>query len=207
VPDEVYENFHRYHPSMIHKLRSAMYSLDRLEEKLTTTDIQDAADTQGDFMFEVNMFIDGFFYNAGSALDILARVVLTLFGEPLAGRIYFETAHQRLSLARPGDAILPRLDRPNWRQQFSDYRNTLTHEVILASRYQIVIDNTGASPTSQIVFPLPDDPRSRPVERTYRHHPNVRQYISQHFTRILSVGNTVYGDIATRAEANGNLPV
>jgi hypothetical protein len=207
VPDDIYENFHRYHPSMVHKLKSGKYNLDRLEEKLTTTDIQDAADMAGDFMFEVNMFIDGFFYNVGSALDILARVVLTVFGLPVTGRIFFETAHAQLSQARPGDQILPRLTRPKWRQQFSDYRNTLTHELILASRYQIDIDNTGAEPTYRIIFPLPDDPRARPINRSYRQYPNVLEYVTRHFTRILSIANTVYGDIASRAENNRQFPI
>jgi hypothetical protein len=207
VPNDIYENFHRYHPSMVHKLRSAKFNLDRIEEKLTTTDLLDAADMTGDFMFEVNMFIDGFFYNAGSALDILARVVLTLFGLPVTGRIYFETAHTNLNQARPQDQILPRLIRPNWRQRFSDYRNTLTHELILASKYQIEIDNAGAKFTYKILFPLPDDPRARPIDRSYRQYPNVLEYVTQHFTRILRIANTVYGDIATRAENTRQFPI
>ena len=42
IAPEAYENFNRYHPSMIHKLNSAKYNLERLQEKLTTTDIQEA---------------------------------------------------------------------------------------------------------------------------------------------------------------------
>ena len=86
ITGDTYENFNRYHPAMIHKLRSAKYNLERLSEKLTTANIQEVATSTGDFMFEVNMYIDGFFYNAGSAMDILARVVLTLFGEQLTGQ-------------------------------------------------------------------------------------------------------------------------
>lgn len=207
VSDDVYENFHRYHPSMVLKLKSAKFNIKRLEEKLTTTDIQDAADIASDFMFEVNMYIDGFFYNAGSALDILARVVLTVFGLPITSRIYFETARVKIEQSRPGDQILPRLVKPVWRQRFSDYRNTLTHELILASKYHIEIDGTGAERTYRILFPLPDDPRARPKERSYRQNPNVLKYTTQHFTRILSIANTIYGDIATRAENNGQIPI
>ena len=143
VPDEAYNGFHRYHPAMMLKIRSAMYHLDGLADKLSTTDVREAAVTTSDFMFEVNMYIDGFFYNAGSSLDILARVVLALFGQPLTGNIYFRTAHARLTQNRPADPILPKLAQPAWWQEFSEYRNTLTHELILASRYQIDIDSTG----------------------------------------------------------------
>lgn len=207
IPSNIHEDFHRYHPALIHKLKSAKYNIELLEEKLTTTDIQEAADTTGDFMFRVNMFIDGFFYNAGSALDILARVVLTLFGEPLTGNIYFQTAHTRLSTNRPTDPILTRLVIPSWRQCFSDYRNTLTHELVLAPRYHIDIDNTGESPTYKIVFPLPDDPRANPCQRTFRNNPNVLDYTKTHFTRILRILNTVYGDIYQRGTTAGALPL
>lgn len=205
ITDEAFNSFHRYHPAMLHKLRSARYNVVALTAKLSSTDIQEAAVTTGDFMFEVNMFIDGFFYSAGSALDILARIVLTLFGESLTGSIYFPTAYNRLNQSRPGDPILGRLE-PVWRTKFSTYRNTLAHELILASNYQIMIDGTGLTPP-QIVFPLPDDPKAEPGARTYKQNPNVAVYVKTHLTRILSLANTVYGDIALRAEAAGALPL
>ena len=207
ITDDAYGNFHRYHPAMIHKLRSAKYQLDGLIDKLTSTDIQDAADPTGNFMFEVNMFIDGFFYSSGSSLDILARIVLTLFGEPLTGNIYFQTAHARLNQNRPGDLLLSRLANPPWRAMFSDYRNTLTHELILASRYQIEIDASGGQPSSKIVFPLPDDPRAVPEARKYKRNPDVANYAKTHLVRVLSLANQIYGDIAGRAESSGALPL
>jgi len=202
-----YENFNRYHPAMIHKLRSAKYNLMRLKEKLTTTDILEAVSATGDFMFEVNMYIDGFFYNAGSAMDILARVVLTLFGESLSGNIYFHTAHQRISANRPGDAILDKLDPPSWRELFSAYRNTLTHELIIASKLNIEIDRTGADPVNRIFFPLPDVPRAKPSTRTYRRNPNALHYLSKHFKRVLRLTNTIYGEINERAAIANSLPI
>jgi hypothetical protein len=205
ITPEAYGNFNRYHPAMIHKLKSAKYNLKRLEEKLTTAEIRDVANRAGDFMFEVNMYIDGFFYNAGSAMDIMARIVLTLFGEQLTGDIYFSTAHNRINTSRPGDAILPKLSRPTWRSIFSTYRNTLTHELIIAPLCQITLDMT--SETDSIVLPLPDNPRATPSNRTYRQNPNSLEYISQHFRRVLSLANIIYGEIAERATAAGSLPI
>jgi hypothetical protein len=207
MPDNIQQSFHRYHPAFLHKLRSAKHHLDRLNESLSSTDIQEAADITGDFMFEVNMFIDGFFYNSGSALDILARVILTLFSETLPTNVYFSTAYDQLSRNRPGDPLLPRISRPNWQRAFLDYRNTLTHELVLAPKYQIDIDRTGLKPISKIVFPLPDDPRANPNVRTYRRNPNALKYIQLHFTRILRLANTVYGDICDRAEAQRSFPL
>jgi len=207
ITSDAHENFNRYHPAMIQKLQSAKYNLERLTEKLTTTDIQEAANSTEAFMFEVNMYIDGFFYNAGSAMDILARVVLTLFGEQLTGQIYFQTARSRISERRPTDAILTKLSEPLWRESFSDYRNTSTHELILASLYQIVIDAAGGSVVKRIIFPLPDDPRAIPSGRTYKRNPDVEKYVSEHFKRVLSLVNTVYGHIIERATTAGRLPI
>lgn len=207
ITSEVYENFNRYHPAMIHKLKSAKYNLDRLKDKLTTTEIQEATNSIRDFMFEINMYIDGFFYNTGSSMDILARVVLALFGEPLTGDIYFNTAHNRISSSRPNDTILSRLSEPTWRRSFSAYRNTLTHELILASLYNIEVDATAGTEVKKIIFPLPDNPRARPSDRTYRQNPNALDYVTQHFRRVLRLANIVYGEISERATAAGSLPI
>lgn len=207
ISDTVCEGFHRYHPALMHKLRSAKYNLDRLGEKLTTTDIQEAADSSGDFMFEVNMFIDGFFYNCGSAMDILARVVLVLFGEALPDRVYFQNAYEIISANRQGDSILNRLDFPNWRDEFVEYRNTLTHELIIATSYWIHIDNIEGQQIHKIVFPMPDDPRATPDLRTYRRNQNILEYAKTNFTRVLRLINTIYGDIIQRANQTGSLPL
>ena len=207
ITDDINENFNRYHIAMIHKLKSAKYNLDRLIEKLTQTEIQEAADTSGDFMFEVNMYIDGFFYNAGSAMDILARLVLTLFNEPIPSRTYFHTAHSKISLSRAGDAILPKISVPDWREVFSTYRNALTHELILAAKYHIDFDIVGGTRKHSIVFPLPDDPRAAPSSRHYRKNPDAQKYVQEHFRKILSLMNIVYGHIIERATANGSLPI
>lgn len=207
ILNDTRDNFNTYNSALIHKLKSAKYNLDRLEEKLTQTDIQEAADITGDFLFEVNMFIDGFFYSAGSAMDILARVVLTLFGENLPDNVYFETAYNVLNARRPGDSILARLSRPSWKEKFSNYRNALTHELIIASKYHIEIDPMESIPIHRIVFPLADDPRATQHNRTYKHNPNVFIYLTTHFKRILRLVNTIYGDIYDRAFSEGSLPL
>ena len=207
ISDAAYEGFQRYHPALMHKLRSAKYNLDRLEEKLTTTDIEEAADPSGGFMFEVNMFIDGFFYNCGSAMDILARVVLVLFGKPFPDRVYFQSAYEIISENRQEDPMLNRLDSPSWREEFIKYRNTLTHELIIATSYQIHIDNVGGQQTHKIVFPMPDDPTAALDLRTYKRNPNVLEYLKTNFTRVLRLINTIYGDIIQRANQTGSLPL
>lgn len=203
---DVFQGYQRYHYALVHKLRSAKYHLDRLQGKLTD-DWQEASVDPQTFMFTVNLSVDGFFYAAGSALDILAREVITYFGQPLPDRIYFNTARTVISRSHPNDPILARLRDPTWYASFKEYRNSLTHELILANDYSINIRTDGMNTTRTIVFPLPDDPRVSPDERAFRNSPDALVYLKRHFSRVLSVVNQVYTDIVTRGDSVGRLPL
>lgn len=212
ISDELFDNYWRYHDALMHKLQSARYNLERLEEKLASTNAQDPADALADsetLLFEGNMFIDGFFYNCGSALDILAREILILFGEALADdKIYYCTARQVLATRLPrDDEILACLQDPPWEREFRDYRNTVTHELLMASTWQINMARLGNSQTYSIVIPLPDDPRATPSTRTYTHNPDALKYIGTTFKRLLRWINLLYGNIEQRARSNGSIPL
>ena len=207
ISEEDYFAFHRYHLSSNHKLKSAKYHLIKLMNKLTNVDIQEVVDPSGSFLFETNLYIDGYFYNCGSALDILAREMLVLFGESLPDRIYFHTAHELLSISRPGDSILSRTERPSWKKEFSAYRNALTHELLLAAQVSVTFENRGPNQTHMVVLPLPDDPRIDIAARTYNRNKNVLDYIEENFKRVLRLINGVYNEVYTRARDNNALPL
>lgn len=207
LPTPVADGYDRYHRATIHKLKAAMHHIKMLEGKLTPANIHVAITANSDYMFEVNMYIDAFFYCAGSAMDILARELLIYFGIPLPRDVYFQTARTLIAANRPGDSILPRLADPPWRTQFSKYRNSLTHELILATTYSIHTNLATAAPVQQIVFPLPDDPRIPPAQRTFDNNPNALDYLSQHLKRLLSLCNVIYGEVDSRARTGGALPL
>ena len=108
---------------------------------------------------------------------------------------------------RAGDTILPRLSDPTWKSEFSDYRNALTHEVLIGTNFSITVNADGGRSQTVIVYPLPDNPRDEIDERTFRNHPNAYAYCKSTFTRILSLVNTIYGDINERATTNGSFPI
>jgi len=153
------------------------------------------------------MSLDGFFYFGGSALDILAREVLSYFGISLPTNVYFEKAREIISNNRPGDLILNRLNNPTWKSDFSMYRNASTHELIIAKQFNINVCMDGATQKQTIILPLPDDPRVDPDDRTFRRYPNVIDYCKSHMRRLLKLINTIYGDIYTRAACNSRLPL
>lgn len=207
VTADVFQNHNRYHYALIHKLKSARDNLTRLSSVLNDTPPEEAFGDSAEFLYSVNSCIDGFFYAGGSALDILAREVLTYFAIPLTGNIYYRTAHERLTASRPGDQLITKLVDPNWKEEFSNYRNALTHEVLVADSFSIKVEVDGSTQRTKIVFPLPDDPRADPNHRSFRRNENVLVYCEATFRRALSLINQVYGDLGLRIQTNGSLPL
>lgn len=207
IGGQVLNGYNIYHHALVHKLKCALHHTERLADKLLNSSPSDVLATSSDFVFAVNMSIDGFFYAGGSALDILAREILTYYGETLPALVYFKTARERLSISKPGDDILIKLDDPSWKEEFTNYRNSSTHELILATNYSIHVTSTGDTSRQEIVLPLPDDPRVAPTSRTYTNNPNVLIYTRDHLRRLLSLINQIYGRILNRIDTVGRLPL
>lgn len=208
VPQRIYDRYQNYHIALEHKLKGTEHNLDNLENLIQTTSIASISVNPTDFIFRANLYIDGFFYNGDSALDILAREILSLFDIHTTGHVYYNTAHKRISDQYPTDPLLARLTDPPWKEEFSDYRNALTHEVILSTTMNLSIILLSADVQSQsLKLPLPDDPRVAPASRTFNTNPDALDYFKKTFKRLLRHINTIYGDIATRISANGNLPL
>ena len=205
ISDSVLRGHNRYHYALIHKLKSALSHFNNLRDSLENTDVATVIPNSHEFLNKVNMHLDSFFYCSGSALDILARETLTYFNIPLPNNVYFQTARTLLQQQRPGDTIITRLDRPNWKEEFSTYRNALTHEVLIGTNYTIQVNLEGQNNHTVIVFPLPDDPRLD--EKTYRINPNALDYCESRFRRILSLINVIHGEIESRARAQNSLPL
>lgn len=123
------------------------------------------------------------------------------------GRVYFQTAHQQITAHRTGDPLLQRLSDPTWLNEFRDYRNALTHEVLIGTNFSIAVNADGGRSQTVIVYPLPDNPRAEIENRTFRNNPNSFEYCKTTFTRLLTLINTIYGDINQRASRNGHLPL
>ncbi len=206
--DEFVKNGHdRYHYALLHKLKSAKYHLENLQDILTNTDASTVLPNSEDFLQKVNMHIDSFFYSCGSSLDILAREILVYFNIPITGNVYFHTAYNSISRTRPTDSILSRISEPSWKQEFSNYRNALTHEVLIAGNFSIQFNATGRNHQKTIIFPLPDDPRADIENRTFRKNNDALGYCKTTFSRILSLINQIYGEIEIRAKVNNRLPL
>ncbi len=207
VTNVVQKGHDRYHYALLHKLKSAHFHLENLHDILVNTDASTVLPNSEDFLQKVNMHIDSFFYSCGSSLDILAREILVYFDIPITGNVYFHTAYNSINRSRPHDTILTKISDPTWKQEFSDYRNALTHEVLIAGNFSIQFNATGRNHQKTIVFPLPDDPRTDIENRTFRRNSDALTYCKTTFTRILSLINQIYGEIEERARLNNRLPL
>jgi hypothetical protein len=103
VTDPILLNHNRYHYALVHKLKCARDHVANLGKILTETAPEDIVTHPADFLYAVNASIDGFFYTGGSALDILAREVLTYFGINMPTKVYYRTAEEQLIIHRAGD--------------------------------------------------------------------------------------------------------
>ncbi len=205
ITDDVLQGHNKYHYALIHKLKSALVHFHNLKDVLENTDVATVIPNSHEFLNEVNMHLDSFFYCSGSALDIIAREVLIYFNIALPDTVYFWTARRELNQHRPGDAIIQRFDPPNWKEEFSNYRNALTHEVLIGTNFSIQVNLEGGNNHNVIVFPLPDDPR---VDvKTYRTNPSALDYCESRIRRILSLINVIHGEIDTRARGQNSLPL
>jgi len=143
----------------------------------------------------------------GSSMDILAREVLSYYGIPLPQVVYFHRARNLISRTRPGDPILRFLSDPSWKEEFSKYRNALTHELLIVGKYSLDISVDGGIQRQKIVIPLPDNPRDEIDARTYSKNKDVLQYCTKTFKRILSFVNQVHGEIVKNIVSNNRLPI
>ena len=207
IPDTLLQDYKRYHFALVHKLKSSRTHLDNLQRLLSDTPPQDIVGPSNDFHFTINLLVDSFFYSMGSSMDILAREVLTYYGIPATGDIYFQSAHTLISSSRPGDPILRLLVVPSWRREFANYRNILTHELLIVGRYSLDISVDGGIQRQKIIIPLPDNPRDDINSRTYNRNRDVFVYCCSTLRRLLSIVNQVHGEVARNIRTNHRLPL
>jgi hypothetical protein len=205
VPQPLYDAYLLYHFSLVHKLRSAKYHVETIQSYLASQQTHSVSAL--DVVYRVNFHFDGFAHVLGSALDIFAREVLTYFAIPLPKTVYYGLARELINTNRPGDAILPLLQDPSWRDEFSQYRNTATHERLVGSHYDIRVEVQGKIEARRMVFPLPDNPRASVNARTFRRNPDIAAYCALTFKRVVSHFNQAYGHVTQRLNATSALPL
>lgn len=203
VSQGVLSAYATYHFSLLHKLRATRYHVEALEAFLETQDAQQIEPQA--LVYRVNFHFDGFLHNIGSALDILAREVLAYYSLPPPNNVYYRTARLEIAAARAGDPILPFLADPPWKREFTEYRNTATHESIIGTEFQVNVSVRENRAFRRLVFPIPNDPRNPALG--YNNNPDIVKYCKTTFKRALTLKDRVYAHLHERVKASNVLPL
>jgi hypothetical protein len=203
--DLIIEDTIRYYDSLVHKLKSANKNREAFSDLITNAKPENIDES---FLFNANHYADGFFYCCGSAIDILARLVLLVFGDPLSGDVYFAEAKRKIAISHPGNNIIPKLDSPGWKPKFSEYRNALTHEILVVDIVNTTMKFSNISGKEfKVVIPFPDDPRKRPTERTYEGIRDGNDYMRKTFKSFLSFINIIFKELNNQLKATSSYPL
>jgi len=177
----------------------------RGDEPLPSSGFSTGPDTT---VYRLNTYLDGFFYSGGSALDILARELLAYFDLVAPANVYYRTARDEISKHKSGDPILTLLNVPDWKREFTEYRNAATHELLILDQIsQKKCLEAGTLRLKVGSIPLPDDPRLDQDKRTYRKHKDVSKYSEKTFENLLVLISKIYGHLIKRIGAKGSLPL
>lgn len=225
IREDIYKSHKKYHYSLNHKLISAKYYIESLKDAYATFNMTAGVQSSGtsskredtsnvpvlsetEIINRLNIYLDGFFYSGGSALDILARELLTYFDIEAPANVYYKTAREEITKKDPNDPIIDLLNDPGWKNEFINYRNAATHELLILDNIikQSCMDS-GLLKTKLISIPLPDDPRLSQDERTYKKHKDVSKYSEKTFKRLLELIGKIYGHLVRRIEKKGSLPL
>jgi hypothetical protein len=209
IPQSILKLHQTYHYALFHKLKGAKFHLEDLQELLEADPQENMVSLGGieEFLYKVNHDIDGFFYNIGSAMDILSREILSYFTIPLPRTVYFRTARELIASIRPSDPILSKLADPPWREEFTLYRNTITHEVLVEENCIQEISPDGGEQKEKIIVQLPNAPRGAVDERFYGKNPDALAYCTEIFKNVILLIDEIYTSIAERIASGEKLPL
>jgi len=161
-----------------------------------------------EFCSHLNLFLDGFFMNAMSALDTLAHELFLLYeSQRRPAKIYIDTARSMLHNIHPnsevGRLLDDQLSKP-WFKEFEPFRHCTTHESLI--RYNDIVapyEDVKEKYRLSRKFKLPDNPQLKPF--TYHRNGVAKQYCRVLFRKIERLVSNVYGLALRDIRANGNI--
>ena len=207
VRNNVYDNYCRYHFSVVNKLQFAFKNFKELVSIVSDPNAGlNAISNPREFLFPVNYCLDSFLHFCVSATDIFARDVLCYFDLiPLGRNIYFKTAFEILSSRNSGNMLLPRLIPPDWLEVLREYRNWSTHEEVVTDTIGVTASVIGPNNRNVVALQIPDAPHIYP--KAYNRKIVMIGYCNKTLKRILNIFNQTYYEIDDLIQDHGNLPI
>jgi len=165
---------------------------------------------KGEMARYCNLYLDGYFMSVMSIYDSLSHEINTLFkflkSDPKT-RIYLSTIINEFKNKMPDSEFYKyaaKIQKKKWWKDLENFRNAITHEVIIAKEIETSYDATAGKETLKKI-PLPDNPKRRPF--TYKKNYELKNFIENFHKNISITIEQCYKKVIKDLEKNQKLPI
>jgi len=157
-----------------------------------------------------NLYIDGYFMSVMSIFDSLAHEVNTLlkfFKPDPDTKIYLSTIVEEMKKRSPNSEFykyISKILKKRWWKILENFRNAITHEVIIAKEIETSYDVTVGKEVLKKI-PLPDNPKKRPFE--YKKHYELKSFIEEFHKDLLPALEEIYKRLLKDLDKSKKLPI
>ncbi|MDD5638692.1 MAG: Cthe_2314 family HEPN domain-containing protein [Candidatus Pacebacteria bacterium] len=155
-----------------------------------------------------NLYLDGYFMSAMSIFDSLSHEINILFEFlKLDSKIYFSKILHEFSMKMPNSEFYiysNKVLKKKWWKDLENFRNAITHEVIIAREIETSYDATVGKETLKKI-PLPDNPKKRPF--TYNKDYELKSFVENFHQNIAITTDQCYKRLLKDLENSKKLPI
>lgn len=162
-------------------------------------------------MFDVNFWLDGYFFTAMSLLDTIAHQVDHLYKVyPKLSPIFIDKIRNNLESKNKQwkiNGTLRKIEAKNsWYRSFKDYRNTITHESVISRELPIKYIASDQEEDLKTIY-LPAQPKIRPPKIIEQSRFEMSNLIKKYNKRLESLVNDIYISILEDTKKTKKLPL
>lgn len=162
-------------------------------------------------MFDVNFWLDGYFFTAMSLLDTIAHQVDHLYKVyPKWSSIFIDKIRKNLESKNKQWKInrtLRKIEAKNsWYRTFKEYRNTITHESVISRELPITYIASDQEEDLKTIY-LPAQPKIRPPKIIEQSRFEMSNLIKSYDKRLEILINDIYISILEDTKNTKKLPL
>ena len=162
-------------------------------------------------MFDVNFWLDGYFFTAMSLLDTIAHQVDHLYKVyPKWSSIFIDKIRKNLESKNKQwkiNKILRKIEAKNsWYRSFKEYRNTITHESVISRELPIKYIASDQEEDLKTIY-LPAQPKILPPKIIEQSRFEMSNLIKNYDKRLEILVNDIYISILEDTKKTKKLPL
>lgn len=162
-------------------------------------------------VFDINFWLDGYFFTAMSILDTVAHQIDHLYKiYPEGKNIFIDKIRERLDYKNKKwklNKILKKIEAKNsWYKNFKNYRNTITHESVISRELPIIYSASDQEEDLRSIY-LPANPKLRPPKVIKQSKYEMTNLIKNYNKRIEKFVNEIYSSVLEDIKNTKKLPL